>query len=41
MAKKKPEDSANLWGGDEPSELPPGVKLVRTLRGHTDWIGPD
>ena len=19
--------------------LPPGVKLVRTLRGHTDWIG--
>jgi small GTP-binding protein len=21
------------------SQLPPGVKLVRTLRGHTDWIG--
>lgn len=39
MAKKKHEDTVNLGRGEEPPELPPGVKLVRTLREHTDWIG--
>src|SRR5262245_8862549 len=39
MAKKKPEDTVNQWGDEEPTEFPLGVKLMRTLRGHTDWIG--
>src|SRR6185312_5043484 len=37
MAEQKSEGSRP--SEDAPLNLPPGVTLVRTLRGHTDWIG--
>ncbi len=39
MAKKRRKDSSGRESEAAPPNLPPGVKLVRTLRGHTDWIG--
>ena len=40
MAKRKRSAAKKAAGGQgEAPPLPPGVKLVRTLRGHEDWIG--
>ena len=39
MAKKEQIESSGQESEAAPPNLPPGVKLVRTLRGHTDWIG--
>jgi small GTP-binding protein len=39
MAQREQKETAKPSRQDAPPELPPGVKLVRTLRGHTNWIG--
>ena len=42
MAKPKPGNpstSPEQADDEVRKNLPPGVKLVRTLRGHTGWIG--
>lgn len=39
MAKQKPGDQWRNADDEVRKNLPPGVKLVRTLRGHRDWIG--
>ncbi len=39
MAQNVSQDSSGRESEAAPPELPPGVKLLRTLRGHTDWIG--
>ena len=39
MAEQNTEDTWRRADEEVRKNLPPGVKLVRTLRGHTDWIG--
>jgi class 3 adenylate cyclase/GTPase SAR1 family protein len=39
MAKKQPNENSKQPTETAAPELPPGVKLVRTLRGHTSYIG--
>lgn len=39
MAKKQPNENSRELTETVAQTLPPGVKLVRTLRGHTGWIG--
>jgi len=39
MAEQKPEDKWHRADEELRKNLPPGVKLVRTLRGHTGVIG--
>ncbi|MFH1111180.1 MAG: adenylate/guanylate cyclase domain-containing protein [Planctomycetota bacterium] len=39
MADKNQEEQWRRADDEVRKNLPPGVKLVRTLRGHTDWIG--
>ena len=39
MATKKQEEEWQRADDEVRKNLPPGVKLVRTLRGHTGWIG--
>jgi len=39
MATKAEEEGWRRADEEVRKNLPPGVKLVRTLRGHTDWIG--
>jgi WD40 repeat protein len=39
MGQKEPNDSAPQTGEAPIPNLPPGVTLLRTLRGHTGWIG--
>jgi class 3 adenylate cyclase/GTPase SAR1 family protein len=39
MAKKEQIESSGRESESAPPNLPPGVKLVRTLRGHTGFIG--
>ena len=39
MANKQPNENSQKPDETIAPELPPGVKLVRTLRGHTDHIG--
>ncbi len=39
MAKKELKQNSRQPGETVAPKLPPGVKLVRTLRGHTGWIG--
>lgn len=39
MAMKEQEEKWRRADDEVRKNLPPGVKLVRTLRGHTDWIG--
>jgi WD40 repeat protein len=39
MATKKQEEEWQRADDEVRKKLPPGVKLVRTLRGHSSWIG--
>jgi WD40 repeat protein/GTPase SAR1 family protein len=39
MAEQNQEEQWRRADEEVRKNLPPGVKLVRTLRGHTDWIG--
>ena len=39
MAKNKEQEGSGQPAKAAPPNLPPGVKLVYTLRGHTGWIG--
>jgi WD40 repeat protein len=39
MAKKKQKESSGRKSKAAQLELPAGVKLARTLRGHTGYIG--
>ena len=39
MAQNVPHDDSARAAEAPPLTLPPGVKLVRTLRGHTGWVG--
>ena len=38
MAKKKHQEQGQRTGAEERTELPPGVKLLRTLEGHQEQI---
>ena len=39
MATKQQKEQWQCADDEVRKSLPPGVKLVRTLRGHTSWIG--
>ena len=39
MTTKEQEEQWQRADDEVRKNLPPGVKLLRTLRGHTDWIG--
>jgi WD40 repeat protein len=38
MPNKKQDDTAEQTGEQQELELPPGVKLLRTLKGHEDYV---